>query len=82
MYLLILSLGFQVICTAKISKILSLVLIQLLLCYIWCTTGLCVRPSSFLIYVDGLAEMPMHGGSLIMFTDDALLYKVAWSIII
>ena len=37
-------------------------------------------PLLFLIYVDGLAEMPMHGGSLIMFTDDALLYKVVRSI--
>ena len=40
----------------------------------------CVRPYSCLNYVDGLAEMPMHGGSLIMFADDALLYKVVWSI--
>ena len=32
-----------------------------------------------LIYVDGLAETPMHGGSLIMFADDALLYKVVQS---
>ena len=33
-----------------------------------------------LIYVDGLVKMPMHGGSLIMFADDAFLYKVVQSI--
>ena len=30
----------------------------------------------FLIYVDGLAELSMHGGRLIMVAYDALLYKV------
>ena len=42
--------------------------------------GSVLGPLLFLIYVDGLAEMPMHGGSLIMFADDALLYKVVQSI--
>ena len=35
--------------------------------------GSMLGPLLFLIYVDGLAEMPMQGGSLIMFADDALL---------
>ena len=33
-----------------------------------------------LLFLDGLSEMPMHGGSLIMFADDALRYKVVQSI--
>ena len=36
-------------------------------------------PLLFLISV-GLAELPMHGGSLLMFADNALLYKVVKSI--
>ena len=42
--------------------------------------GSVLGPRLFLVYVDGLAEVPMRGGSLIMFTDDPLLYKVVQSI--
>ena len=81
MYLLILSLGFPVICIAESSKLLSLVLTQLLsMLHLVYRRGLCIGPLLFLIYVDGLAELPMHSGSLIMFAVDALLYKVVQSI--
>ena len=42
--------------------------------------GSVLGPLLFLIYVDGLGEMPMCGGSLIMFADDTLLSKVVRSI--
>ena len=38
--------------------------------------GSVLGPLLFLIYIDGLAEIPLSGGSLIMFADDVLLYKV------
>ena len=41
--------------------------------------GSVLGPLLFLISV-GLAELPMHGGSLLMFADNALLYKVVKSI--
>ena len=33
----------------------------------------------FLVYVDGLADMPLHDGHLMVFADDALLYKAICS---
>ena len=30
----------------------------------------------FLIYVDGLTNIPLSGGSLVLFADDLLLHKV------
>ena len=33
----------------------------------------------FLIYVDGLADIPLRDGHLMMFADDALLYKAICS---
>ena len=38
--------------------------------------GSVLGPLLFLIYIDRLAEIPLNGGSLIMFADDVLLYKV------
>ena len=37
-------------------------------------------PLLFLIYVNGLADIPLCDGRLMMFADDALLYKVIHSL--
>ena len=42
--------------------------------------GSVLGPTLFLIYIDGLAEIPLTGGSLSMFADDILLYKVVRSL--
>ena len=42
--------------------------------------GSVLGPTLFLIYIDGLAEIPLTGGSLSMFADDILLYKVIRSL--
>ena len=42
--------------------------------------GSVLGPTHFLIYIDGLAEIPLTGGSLSMFADDILLYKVVRSL--
>ena len=38
--------------------------------------GSVLGPLLFLIYIDGLAEVPLSGGSIGMFADNILLYKV------
>ena len=35
-----------------------------------------LRPFLFLIYVDGLTDIPLSGGSLVLFADDLLLHKI------
>ena len=38
--------------------------------------GSVLGPLLFLLYIDGLARIQLHGGSITMFADDLLLYKV------
>jgi len=42
--------------------------------------GSVLGPLIFKIYIDGVAEIPLTGGSLSMFADDVLLYKVVQSL--
>ena len=46
--------------------------------------GSVLGPLLFLIYVDGLAEISLSGGSIILFADDVLLYKLSilWLILL
>ena len=56
---------------------LNLVLIlPLLMSHQVCRKALYLVLFSFLIYIDGLAEIPLTSGSPSMLADDALLYKV------
>ena len=41
--------------------------------------GSVLGPLLFMIYVNGLADIPLCDGRLMMFADDALLYKVICS---
>jgi len=42
--------------------------------------GSVLGPLLFLIYIDGLVDISLTDGSLSMFADDILLYKVVWSL--
>ena len=44
--------------------------------YLRCTTGFCLGPLLFLIYIDDLSGIQLPGGSIVLFADDLLHHLI------